>query len=112
MARKRKEEAEAEEKASKPQPAAEGMGKVDEAVTEVVDRSAELTPGPQVRERKTKPKEPAEPPPVPKRYVVQNGGRIIHNGNVTFLKPGKVVDEREFNIPQLEQQGIQLQPAP
>lgn len=92
-------------------PEPEALGDVDAAVTEMVDDTAELTPGPQVRPgRKPPEREEREPPPEPKRYQAMNGGQILHRGAVTNIKPGKVVDECQYNIEQLKAQGIDLQP--
>ena len=104
MMRKRKLDREAEEAQDKPAFAGQ-----PDAVTEMIDTSAKLVdPAP------SRPPAPKAPPPTvdiptPKSWRVKNGGRILSKGGITELKPGKVVDERNYDIEQLRIQGIELE---
>lgn len=110
MARKKKEQLDAEATAAK---ADEPEVTVDEpGVIEDVDKSTPLKkPEPKKVPVQPAPVVPDEPPPVPKRYTVLRGGKIIHRRLPTFLKPGKVIDEREYNIQQVLDQGVALEPV-
>jgi hypothetical protein len=51
-----------------------------------------------------------EPPATPVvRYRVGRDSRIIHRGNVTIVKAGKVVDETNYDIRRLVEQGVALE---
>lgn len=107
MARKKKEQLDAETASAEDAPEVS----VEEAgVIEDVDTTTKLVkPEPKKPERVPEaPAAPAEPPPVPKRYEVVRGGKIMHRRLPTFLRPGKVIDEREYNIAQVEAQGVAL----
>lgn len=45
----------------------------------------------------------------PKQYRVVNGGAVMHANCRTFLKPGKLVDEANFDLELLKRQGIILE---
>jgi hypothetical protein len=47
-----------------------------------------------------------------KTYRVRNGGPIMHRGQMTNLKQGKVIDERFYDVARLREQGIDLEPIP
>lgn len=110
MARKKKDQLDAEASAAK---ADEPEVSVEEpGVIEDVDKSTPLTkPEPKKPAPAVAPSAPAEPPPVPKRYTVVKGGKIVHRRLPTFLRPGKVIDEREYNIQQILDQGVVLEPV-
>lgn len=109
MTRKRKDVVEAETAAVTPKPE-EAAPAPDASQTDMVDTSAELTPGPK-RKAPPKPVEQREAPPPPKvrKYQVMNGGKIVHRGAITLMRPGKVVDEAQYNVEQLKEQGIKLE---
>lgn len=48
--------------------------------------------------------------PAPQCFRVVNGGNILHRGVLTALKPGKVIDPRHYNVDQVRDSGIQLEP--
>lgn len=80
----------------------------DIGATEVFDDSAPLVPAFEERASVVAPEQ--SPAPLPERFRVRNGGKIMHRGVVTLLKPGKEVDSRLYDITQLRQQGIDLEP--
>jgi hypothetical protein len=45
----------------------------------------------------------------PTRYRVVNGGRIMLGGALTVLRPGKELDERQYDLRELKKQGIRLE---
>jgi len=47
--------------------------------------------------------------PAPPQFRVKNGGRVMHGGFMTDLKPGKILDERHYNLKLLRDQGIILE---
>jgi hypothetical protein len=55
------------------------------------------------------PEERVEPEPV-QRYRVVSGGSIMTANGLTNLKTGKVIDPRMYNIENLRNQGIVLEP--
>jgi hypothetical protein len=48
------------------------------------------------------------PGPRPKKFRVVNGGYIVFNGARTVLRAGKEIDETQYDLAQLERQGIIL----
>ena len=44
----------------------------------------------------------------PKQWLVERGGPILHRGNITMLKSGKIIKAGGYNIEQIKAQGIQL----
>jgi hypothetical protein len=56
-------------------------------------------------------KPPAGPPPEIRKFRVIKGGRInTSDGYMTRLHDGKVIDDHNYNIARLKQQGIRLEP--
>jgi hypothetical protein len=49
--------------------------------------------------------------PVATYRVGGQGGPILHRGVRTILKPGKIIDERMYDVPMLRTQGIILDPV-
>lgn len=43
------------------------------------------------------------------RYRVLRESRIVHRGMITWLKAGKVIDGTNYNVPDLESQGVPLE---
>ena len=57
------------------------------------------------------PAEDAPPPPLVRRYIVENAGSgksVLLNGYKALFKDGKVVDDVNYNIDGLKQQGVRL----
>lgn len=50
--------------------------------------------------------------PQPARYRVLRGGRVMHRQSLVKLNAGKVISETEYNIPQLQEQGVALEQIP
>lgn len=44
-----------------------------------------------------------------KRYRVLNGGYLMYNGVRTALRAGKIVDDRNYDMPRLRGQGFRLE---
>ena len=82
-----------------------------EAATEVHDDSAPLVDDTPHRggAKKTAPDEPRPVPvPVP-RFVCRSTGYIMHRGNRSLIRIGKIVDRTNFNLDSLREQGIVLE---
>lgn len=84
---------------------------------EIIDDSAELVdPAPRKKPRR-RPKQKDRVPPTedelkaaePRRFLVKRGGRILHRGNITLLREGKVIKEGGYNIQRLRDQGCLLE---
>lgn len=53
--------------------------------------------------------------PEPKRYVVSrvpNSGYVAHGGGNAFLRPGKVIDDTNYDVKQLRRAGVVLVAVP
>lgn len=108
--RKRKEQLEGEARLEEI-----GEGQDSGSGGEVIDDSAELVePSPKVVMAPRVPLVPVPPEKAaefaPKRYRVVKTARLLYRGYITDLKAGKVVDSSNYDIANLQQQGIQLEP--
>jgi len=54
----------------------------------------------------------ARPSPPIQRFRVQRERRIMHHGSMTVLREGKVLDELNYNIQELRNQGVELVKEP
>jgi len=115
MARKKKADIEAEKASSETTPLPEDAVET----TEIIDDSAKLveqSPQKPAAANRNRPggRSAAEQKKLDettkeKRFLVKNGGRILHRGMLTKLRPGKIIKEHDYNCPQLRQQGIVLE---
>lgn len=46
--------------------------------------------------------------PKVKRYEVTNAGRVMNRGQPVAMKPGKIVDTLNYDVPTLQKQGLQM----
>ena len=54
-------------------------------------------------------REPAEPPPPVRWFRVVKGGYVLDNGFRTMLKPGKEINDQNYQIRNLQRQGVVLE---
>lgn len=111
--RKRKEVMDAEVKSADPMfgGAADGSSQT----IDIIDDSAELVDGSPVRVVPPRVELPIPTPEqiaamAPKRFRVVTGGRIIHRGYMTVMRPGKEITDGQYDLDRLRSSGIILEP--
>lgn len=112
MARKKKEQLEKEVASVEVEEVAEAEA---DAITEMVDDSAELVDPTPHRPMRTKAEDRVPPTEEeiaaaqPKKFRVKRGGQILHRGNLTILREGKIIADNLYDIERLKLQGVLLE---
>ena len=88
------------------------MGRFQRAAATAEDTNAdEVSAHPEASETKPQAEAtPVAPSPEPKRYRVANreAVTILYEGCVTKLAPGRVIDDRSYDVAHLKRQGVVL----
>lgn len=59
--------------------------------------------------RQVEPNPEAPPPPVPRRWRVTQDRPVVLDGARTYMRAGKEVDDLNYNVDQLRQQGVPME---